>query len=94
MLVIERGGEERRDLTTPLHHRLLCIPLEGLHIFHPDGCVTLDYRFMSAGEAREGPHVVYRETRSCVNGNYREQPYPDVKVRTIYGLPIAHVGSE
>lgn len=38
--------------------------------------------------------VVYRETRSGVNGNNREQPYPDVKVRTIYGSSIAHVGSE
>ncbi len=56
--------------------------------------VMPDCHFMSAGEAREGPHVVYRETRSDVNGKYREQPYPDVKVRTIYGSPIAHVGNE
>ena len=55
-------GEERRDLTfltNPPHHRLLCLSLEGLHIFHPDGSVIPDYHFMSAGETREGPHVVY-----------------------------------
>ena len=53
-----------------------------------------DYHFMSAGETREGPHDVYRETRSGVSGKYRMQPYPDVKIRTIYGSPIARVGSE
>src|ERR1700755_1204830 len=71
----EGGRSERSDLLDkPSHHRLLCLPLEGLHVFHPDGCVTPDCHFMSAGETREGPHAVYRETRSGVNGNYREQP--------------------
>jgi len=84
------GG--RTDLTFSPHHRPLCLPLEGLHIFHPDGCAMRDYHFMSAGKTREGPHVVYRETRSGVNGKCREQPRPDVNVTTIYGSPILMQG--
>jgi hypothetical protein len=45
-------GEERTDLTfsinPPPHHRLVCLPSEGEHIFHPDGCVIPDYHFMGA----------------------------------------------
>ena len=53
-----------------------------------------DYRFMGAGETREGPHIVYRETRSGVSGNCREYPHPDFNVITIYSSPFARGGNE
>ena len=49
-----------------------------------------DYRFMGAGETREGPHIVYRETRSGVSGNCREYPHPDFNVITIYIFIVHH----
>jgi hypothetical protein len=53
-----------------------------------------NYQLMGAGETTEGPHIVYRETRSGVSGNCREQSHPEVNVITIYSSPIARAGNE
>ena len=53
-----------------------------------------DYHFMGAGETREGPHIVYSETRSNLNGICREQRHPDVNVIAIYSSRFARGGNE